>query len=88
MAKHTRKTAAPAAAQSVYCGPTIPGVAKQFTVYTNGIPPALAAATEKNPILGSLVIPLDKLPDAMRQLREGAGSIYTLYRQAAQIKNQ
>ena len=27
----------------VYCGPTIPGVAKQFTSYRGGIPEALAA---------------------------------------------
>ena len=26
----------------VYCGPSIPGVAKQYTAYTNGIPTALA----------------------------------------------
>lgn len=88
MAKSTKKTAAAAAAQSAYCGPTIPGVAKQFTIYTDGIPAALQAATEENPILAGLVVPLEKLPDAMRQLREGTGSIFTLYRQAAQAINQ
>lgn len=63
----------------VYCGPTIPGVAKQFTVYNRGIPATLEKKAENTPSIRSLVVPLDQLPDAMRQLREGTGSIYTLY---------
>ena len=38
----------------VYCGPTIPGVAKQFTSYRGGIPEALAAARKQTPVLGGL----------------------------------
>ncbi|MCI2105406.1 MAG: hypothetical protein LKK00_01615 [Intestinimonas sp.] len=68
------------AATVVYCGPTVPGVAKQFTIYKGGIPKPLAEAIRKNPAMGGLVIPLDQLPDAMRQLREGSGSVYRLYR--------
>lgn len=48
----------------VYCGPTIPGVAKQFTSYRGGIPEALAAAQKQTPVLGGLTVPLDKLPEA------------------------
>ena len=33
----------------VYCGPTIPGVAKQFTIYNNGIPRTLAEEIVKTP---------------------------------------
>lgn len=36
----------------VYCGPTIPGVAKQFTSYQGGIPEALAAAQKQTPGAG------------------------------------
>ena len=60
----------------VYCGPTIPGVAKQFTSYQGGIPEALAAAQKQTPVLGGLTVPLDQLPEAMRQLREKTGPIY------------
>ena len=35
----------------VYCGPSIPGVAKQYTAYTNGIPTALAEAIVKQPAM-------------------------------------
>ena len=59
----------------VYCGPTIPGVAKQFTSYRGGIPEALAAAQKQTPVLGGLTVPL-------RQLREKTGPIYALYRKA------
>ena len=64
----------------VYCGPTIPGVAKQFTSYRGGIPEALAAAQKKTPVLGGLTVPLDQLPEAMRQLRQKSGRIHTLYK--------
>lgn len=75
MAKKTKTTKAVA-----YCGPTIPGVARQYTVYTGGIPTPLAEAIEKNPAMEGLVIPLDQLPETMKKLRGGYGHIYRLYR--------
>jgi len=84
-AKKKKKPDAPSASV-VYCGPTIPGVAKQYTIYSNGVAPALSAAAETHPVLRGLIVPLDKLPEALRQLRERSGSIYTLYRSAAQGK--
>jgi hypothetical protein len=84
MAK-TKKTEQ-AAATVVYCGPTIPGVAKQFTFYRGGIPAPLAEAIQKNPSMGGLVIPLDQLPEAMKKLHGGYGHIYRLYRMV-QAKN-
>ena len=75
MTKKTKTTKAVA-----YCGPTIPGVARQYTVYTGGIPTPLADAIEKNPAMEGLVIPLDQLPEAMKKLRGGYGHIYRLYR--------
>lgn len=38
MTKRTTRKAAEAAGTVVYCGPSIKGVAKQFTAYNNGIP--------------------------------------------------
>ena len=64
----------------VYCGPTIPGVARQYTTYTGGIPAPLTEAIQKNPAMEGLVIPLDQLPEAMKKLRGGYGHIYRLYR--------
>ena len=76
MTKRTSK-AAEAAGTVVYCGPSIKGVAKQ---YNNGIPEGLKAATEKNKVLAAMIVPLEELPEAMRQLRQKSGRIYTLYK--------
>lgn len=79
MTKRTKK-AAEAAGTVVYCGPSIKGVARQFTAYNNGIPEGLKQAAEKNKILAALIVPLEDLPEAMRQLRQKSGRIYTLYK--------
>lgn len=81
MSKEPKKTAQ-ATGPAVYCGPTIPGVAVQHTVYTNGTPTALAEAIKEKPVLGSLVVPLEQLPEVRRQFHAGAGRYYTLYRKA------
>lgn len=77
--KRTKK-AAEAAGTVVYCGPSIKGVARQYTAYNNGIPEGLKQAAEKNKILAALIVPLEDLPEAMRQLRQKSGRVYTLYK--------
>ena len=77
--KRTKK-AAEAAGTVVYCGPSIKGVARQYTAYNNGIPEGLKQAAEKNKILAALIVPLEDLPEALRQLRQKSGRIYTLYK--------
>ena len=66
----------------VYCGPSIPGVAKQYTAY----PTALAEAIVKQPAMEGLVVPLEQLPEAMKNLRSGTGHISRLYR-LVQVKH-
>lgn len=78
--------AAEEAGTLVYCGPTIPGVAKQFTFYRGGVTEGLKAAQERRPVLRALTIPLDRLPEAMRQLENKHGRIYALYREAQRQK--
>ena len=80
MTKKTTRKAAEAAGTVVYCGPSIRGVARQYTAYNNGIPQGLKEATEKNKILAALIVPLEELPE-----RQKSGRIYTLY-QAVQGK--
>lgn len=79
MTKRTRK-AAETASTVVYCGPSIKGVANQYTAYHNGIPAGLKEAAEKNKVLAALIVPLEDLPEAMRQLRQRSGRIYALYK--------
>ncbi len=82
MKEKTKKTAAADKGGTVvYCGPTIPGVAKQYSNYTGGaLPKRLAETVKKNPVMAGLVVPLEELPAAMEKLRGGYGHIYRLYR--------
>ena len=70
----------------VYCGPSIPGVAKQYTAYTNVIPSALSKAIVKLPAKKSQKGRLEQLPEAMKNLRSGTGHISRLYR-LVQVKH-
>lgn len=62
----------------VYVGPSIVGVVKQNTIFNNGVPKALAAAVEETPAMAGLIVELEQLPQALKQLREKRGAIYTL----------
>lgn len=66
----------------VYCGPTLPGAARQYTVYRSGIPGPLAEALADRPALRGLVFPLDRLPEARKSISGRSGPIYRLYQLA------
>ena len=86
MAEKKEKQTAQKPEVIVYCGPSVRGVAKQYTAYTNGIPTALAEAIVKQPAMEGLVVPLEQLPEAMKNLRSGTGHISRLYR-LVQVKH-
>jgi len=71
------KTKSPAV---VYCGPTLEGVAKQYTVYKGTPPEQLSSAARKMPAISELIIPLDKLADARRQINSKSGYMHRLYK--------
>lgn len=79
------KSAAVAPTTVIYCGPTIIGIAKQFTAYTKGIPEALKNKAVEIPAISALVIPIDELPEAREQLRSGKGSLYAIYTEVQRI---
>ena len=70
----------------VYCGPTIPGKAVQFTTYTHGLSSPLLEAVQASPVLKALVVPLDQLPEVRQQIQARAGRYYTLYCKAQEIR--
>lgn len=74
------KQAAEASGTLVYCGPTIHGVAQQWTCYTNGLTSGLAALAAEDRAVAGLVLPLEQLPDARKQITYKYGRIYTLYK--------
>lgn len=60
-AAEVKETAAEAAKPCcrVYCGPSVRGVARQFTVYPGELPEALRAFLNEHPAAVGLVVPID-----------------------------
>ena len=69
-----------------YWAQTIPAGPKKSTFYRAGAPAGWKAAQERRPVLRALTIPLDQLPEAMKQLEMKHGRIYALYREAQRQK--
>lgn len=65
--------------QAVYVGPTIPGVIKINTIFNNGIDERLAERIKSQPELGGLLIDINNLSDAQRQITLKKGAYYSLY---------
>ena len=52
-----KKAAAVQEEAVVYCGPTIKGLAPQYTVFVGGVPAKLAEKMEAIPVLKALTVP-------------------------------
>jgi hypothetical protein len=72
--------------KQVYVGPTIAGVAVQYTIYNNGLPTILKAAIAENPAIGSLVVPISKLAEAMKAINTKQGAMHIQYENVKQFK--
>lgn len=82
MSKAAAKPAAPETCPVIYIGPTIPGVAKENTVYSNGMPEALAAKAEEVPAVKALIIPVEKLAVASAELKNPGSAMSVVYNKA------
>ena len=56
-----------------YCGPTVKGIAPQYTVFVDGLPDKLKEKVEQVPMLKALIVPLDKFAE-MRTKTEREGT--------------
>lgn len=70
----------------VYLGPTIAGVVVQNTVFNNGITAALKTAIEEEPSIGNLLVPISKLPYALKEINNKNGAMYVLNETAKRYK--
>lgn len=71
-----------------YVGPTIVGVASHNTIFNNGLPNALKLAMEKEPAFRGLVIPINKLASALKEIDTKLGATFSLYEKVANYKSQ
>ena len=44
----------------VYCGPTVPNVARQYTVYSYGVPKELEAFIQEHPAARRLMVAVER----------------------------
>ena len=73
MSKKQSKVAAEKAAPCVYCGPTVRGVVKQYTVFAGNIPEPLQAFIDKRPEAKALLVAVDRFAETRKKI-ETAGS--------------
>lgn len=64
----------------VYFGPTLPGVAKEGTVYIGRITPQLEEACERIPALKDFIVPLPEYNNHVKKLKDPASALFTLYK--------
>ena len=67
----------------VYCGPTVRGVAKQYTVYAGELPEELTAFIQKHP--EALVVPVERFAETRRKLEQAGTAQAILYRKIKSI---
>lgn len=63
----------------VYCGPTVRGVAKQYTVFRGGIPEALEAFIAIHPEAGMLVVDVERFAETRKRLETAGTAEAILY---------
>lgn len=71
-----------AAGTVVYIGPTFPGIAKQNTIYNNGIPAGLARKAKEKPVVASLIVPVSQFAAASAELVKDGSALSILYKKA------
>jgi hypothetical protein len=64
----------------VYCGPSIRGVARQYTVYTGAIPEALTEFIQSHPAAKALLVPTEKFAATRANLEKAGSAEAILYK--------
>ena len=75
----------PAAQAVAYCGPTIKGVAPQYTVFVDGIPEKLAEIAEGHPVVKALIVPREKLAEMRVKVEQSGTRENLLYQNAVSV---
>lgn len=63
----------------VYCGPEIPGVAKQYTVYSDGLPESLEQMAKKIPAIRALIVPVKDLAETRKELQRQGSAMHNIF---------
>lgn len=63
----------------IYIGPTIRYIAKEGNSYKGGYPPRFEEKMKSNPVIKDLVVPVSKLAQARKELRQTGSRLEALY---------
>lgn len=63
----------------VYCGPSVRGVARQYTTFQGGIPGPLKELIRQHPAVRSLIVPTGRFADVRRKLETIGTAEYIVY---------
>lgn len=69
----------------VYCGPTIKGVVRQYTVYYGELPEALAEFIHKHPEIRNLLVGMERFAEVRKALNTSGTAEAILFQK---IKNE
>lgn len=64
----------------VYCGPSVRGVARQFTVYTGGIPDALKKFIKEHRAAKGLIVSVERFTQVRTRLETPGTGEFILFR--------
>lgn len=64
----------------VYCGPSVRGVARQYTVYTGELPEALKTFVSEHPAAKALVVPTSRFAEVRKRLNIAGTAEAILYK--------
>lgn len=67
----------------IYCGPSLRGIAPQYTAFTGGLPEELRVQCGKTPALRALLVTPDKLAETRAALRDPDSALSTIFDRAA-----
>lgn len=86
-AKAAAETAAEAKSTGtvVYCGPTIRGVARQFTPFIGGVPESVQNLVAKYPVAAALIVPLEDFARVRANIEANKGAESALVRHITKL---
>ena len=63
----------------VYIGPSIRNVVSTGTIYNNGLPESLILKMNEQPVIKNLLVPVEGLADARKELTRPGSALRTIY---------
>lgn len=66
--------------QKMYLGPTVPGLIKENVIYKEELPEAVEKRVKSDKNFARLLIPMEKVPEARKQLETEGSVLSVAYR--------